>query len=125
MNGAVGDNLQAHHLVPCQVWDNHQGALDAMGMERNAAGNGLHMPSNTTAQPGAIGHIGSHPQYNALVDAEVSAITNSLPANPTPAQLAAARNDMEALQTRLRTNIQNLDPSIPVGPSGSHPCKLK
>ncbi len=94
-------------------------------MERNAASNGLHMPSNTTAAPGAIGHIGSHPQYNALVEKEVAAITGSLPASPTPAQLAQARLDMEALQSDLRKKIQTHDPSIPVGPSASHPCKLK
>ena len=30
-----------------------------------------------------------------------------------------------ALQSDLRKKIQTHDPSIPVGPSASHPCKLK
>ena len=125
LGGAVGDQHQAHHLIPCQVWDNHQAMLDAPGieMERNAAGNGLLMPSSTAVQGSNIGHVGSHPQYNALVDANVSQISSDLSAGLiTPAQ---AKKELEDLQSDLRKKILAKDPSIPVGPSATNPCKLK
>jgi len=122
LGGAVGDQHQAHHLIPCQVWDNNQAMFDNLGMERNAASNGLLMPSDATIQGGRVGHVGSHPRYNQLVADEVDSIRTSLADGLITR--GEAREMLDDLQVDLRQRIRNQDPSIPTTASATNPCKL-
>jgi hypothetical protein len=97
--------------------------FDAPGLPtaRDAACNGLPMSSSTTLQRSNVGHVGSHPPYDAIVDAGVSQISTPLQAGQTsPAQ---ARQLPEDLQSDLRKKVQAMGPSIPVAPSATNPCK--
>jgi RHS repeat-associated protein len=122
LGGTVGDAHQAHHLIPCQVWDNNQALFDDLGMERNAASNGLLMPSDAAIQGSRVGHVGSHPKYNQLVANEVDSIRTAL--GDGLITRGEAREMLDDLQIDLSRRIRSRDPSIPVTASKTNPCKL-
>ncbi len=81
LGGVKGDSMQAHHVIPEEVWGNNQKFLDDIGLgsQMDKATNGLLLPSNNGAMvPDGpdIKHIGSHPKYSAEVDGRVKAISD-------------------------------------------------
>ncbi|MDZ5449889.1 RHS repeat-associated core domain-containing protein [Labrys sp. ZIDIC5] len=100
---------QAHHLIPCAVWRNHKGMFDGLGMQRDAADNGIALPTdpNNVFNPGDLPiHRGSHAMYNARNERMVSSIESrwrqARRCAKTPAERAAAdsaaRGQLQALQ---------------------------
>jgi RHS repeat-associated protein len=114
---------QAHHLIPCAVWGRHRGMFDTLGMQRDAASNGIALPSD----PNQMGnlqlptHRGPHAAYNARNEQQVSAIEQrwrrARNCAKDGAQRAAAdqraRTELQALQNTNRGIISALGAASP------------
>ncbi|MGL4234586.1 RHS repeat-associated core domain-containing protein, partial [Tabrizicola sp.] len=104
---------QAHHLIPCAVWRNHKGMFDAIGMKRDAASNGIPLPTNQ-ADATTLNlpqHLGSHAAYNTRNELAVSAIEKSWRqqrrcAKSATERAAADRRARSALQLLQAENTQ-------------------
>jgi RHS repeat-associated protein len=125
LGGTVGDGDQAHHIIPEQVMNQNADMIrqaESMGFQRDGAGNGILLPSDD-ARATALGlpsHRGSHPQYNALVNADVAAIRADWKAgNITDQEMLA---QLGAVQAKWRKKIDDNDPSLPRGKTSA--CKL-
>lgn len=100
---------------------NNQTMFDQVGMDMDAAKNGILLPDNEALrQQQGIGvyHNGSHPQYSAQVGAEVDAISQRHIPGVNDAEI---RSDLEALQNRLRDDLR--DGNVPHSPHANG-CKL-
>jgi len=109
LGGSVGDGLQAHHIIPEQVWGNHQQMFDTLGMNMDASQNGIHLADSEAgriANGDGVYHRGSHPQYNAQLEADVAAIESRWQPGVNDAQI---RTELETLQNKTRTDIENGD----------------
>ena len=123
LNGTVGDNMQAHHLIPEQVWTDpaNQAMFDTLGMDMDAAQNGILLPNNEALrQQQGIGvyHRGSHPQSSAQVTNEVEIIRNQHIPGVNDADI---RTRLEDLQTRLHDDVTN--GNVPLSPHATG-CKI-
>lgn len=83
LGGATGDHMQAHHLIPEEVWGRHQAFFNKIGLEgkRDAKENGLLMPDSEAkakAMKRKFYHCGSHGVYSAIVEARVDNIEKNL-----------------------------------------------
>lgn len=121
---AVGQGLnvpwQAHHLIPCAVWGRHRSMFNTLGMSRDAAANGIALPSDRTniQNPNLPIHSGSHAQYNARNETAVSGIeqrwrTRRSCAKTAQQRAAAdrlAKTELQQLQTLNRSIINSLGP---------------
>ncbi|WP_439852263.1 RHS repeat-associated core domain-containing protein [Pseudomonas syringae] len=105
LGGVVGDNMQAQHVIPVQVWNRHEGFLNRIGMDgtRDKASNGLLMP-DSEAKAKVIGrkvhHNGSHKDYSDLVDEKLKRISKRY--SRKEISRAQARQHVESLQRSLR-----------------------
>lgn len=118
LKGVKGDDLQAQHLIPEQIWSQNQSFFDKMRMERDAAENGMHMPSSvpkSQSMNDAIIHRGSHPQYSAMVASKVGDIRDAYRAGDI--SLKEARKAMTGLQRSLRFDTEMKLRNIPIKPT--------
>jgi uncharacterized protein RhaS with RHS repeats len=121
LGGSTGDGLQAHHIIPEEVWGSHRNMFDSIGMEMDSAQNGILLADSDTGRIGrgdAVYHRGSHPGYSSLVKVEVDAIRGRWQPGINDAQM---RSELESLQNRLRNDIQN--GNVPQS-KGTLGCKL-
>ena len=110
LGGVVGDNMQAHHLIPVAVWKKHEGFLTRIGLGslRDTAPNGLLMPDSSAqakASKATVYHRGSHANYNALVDRKIERIHRDYKAGII--DKAAAKQRVEGQMKSLRRNIRS------------------
>lgn len=134
LGGTPGDGKQAHHIIPEAVMNDHpamMAAAEQNGWQRDGKQNGIHLPSDDAAARAANGgkgvpsHRGSHPQYNAMVGAEVQKVADRFNAGLIDGKQAA--KELKKISTKYRKMIKNNDPSLPRGQTsndGKTPCKL-
>jgi RHS repeat-associated protein len=82
LGGVVGDNMQAHHVIPEEVWKANQDFFDNIGLggQMDKATNGILLPDKASGiVPGGpqIVHRGSHPEYSAEIGGKVSTIRSA------------------------------------------------
>lgn len=83
LGGTNGDEKQAHHLIPEEIWGKHEDFFKKIGMggQCDAASNGLLMPGSdkkARSMRRKFYHCGSHPLYSALVERQVRQIEQDL-----------------------------------------------
>ncbi|MFB1635366.1 RHS repeat domain-containing protein, partial [Pseudomonas sp. AP-1] len=109
LGGAIGDNLQAHHIIPEQVWKIHKPFFDSIGLGdgMDKKENGVLMP-DSEAKAKRVGrmlyHCGSHPIYSASVRMEVLRIKNDY--REGVISDSVARERIVVLQNRNRKMLQ-------------------
>ncbi|MFE3577281.1 RHS repeat domain-containing protein [Lysinibacillus sp. NPDC059133] len=106
LGGAIGDGMEAHHLIPEEIWGKHQAMFDHLGMGMDSKSNGIHMPSSNSRrnQMGAeVYHRGSHPQYSRYVDSRVNKIKSKW--KPRINDDATIKR-LQGLQTKLKGKIK-------------------
>ena len=123
LGGVVGDKMQAHHVIPEQVWDNPQNKamFDHLGMQKDAAQNGILLPDNEALRQQlgtGVYHSGSHPQFNAQVQADVDAIRNQ---HVPGVNDASIRTKLEDLQKKLQKDCAS--GNVPHSPHATG-CKI-
>ncbi|AVD88649.1 hypothetical protein C4Q26_16520 [Pseudomonas sp. SWI44] len=114
LGGIAGDHLQAHHIVPEQIWKNHTSFFVSIGLggDVDKKQNGVLMPDREgkAKQMGRmLYHCGSHAKYSAGVDFEVSRISAAHSAGMI--NNSTARDKIAALQNRNRMLLQA--PGVP------------
>lgn len=122
LGGVKGDGLQAHHIIPEEVWKNNQYMFDTLGMEMDVARNGIHLADSDAgrvARGDAVYHRGSHPDYNAKMEVEVEKIAKEWKLGRNDADI---KNRLEALQNKTRTDIQN--GNVPKSKTPGKLCKI-
>ena len=106
LGSQVGDDLQAHHLIPCEYCDEPIiGQAERGGFNFNGSENGILLPDNLglSAQMNLPSHSGSHPVYSADVGTEITRLNQaSQRYRWTPQQAYQAVTDLAG---RLRNNI--------------------
>lgn len=134
LGGTPHDGQQAHHIIPEAVMNDHPGMMAAAeqhGWQRDGKQNGIHLPSDDAAARAANGgkgipsHRGSHPQYNAMVGADVQKVADKFNAGLIDGKQAA--KELKKISNKYRKMIKNNDPSLPRGQTsndGKTPCKL-
>ncbi|UPF06706.1 AHH domain-containing protein [Pseudomonas mosselii] len=114
LGGTTGDHLQAHHVIPEQIWKNHTSFFSAIGLggDMDKKENGVLMPESE-AKAKQMGrmfyHCGSHTKYSEGVDFEVSRISTAYSAGTITDSVA--RDKIAALQNRNRVLLQA--PGVP------------
>ena len=106
--GSAGTGKQAHHFIPWGKQSENivqQAAKDPRAFHMNESFNGI--PLDIAV------HNGSHPLYDARVQARMQELTNTYGANITPAQAYDGLVDIisdirTAIGNNLTTNINNL-----------------
>jgi len=107
LGGTVGDQMQAHHLIPEEVWKLNQANFDSLKMNMDSASNGVLLPDNESLrkQMGySVYHRGSHPQYNLEVKEEVKKILSEYEKGKNDDDI---RKRLETLQETLRERLKN------------------
>jgi RHS repeat-associated protein len=104
LGGVTGDKMQAHHVIPEQVWGDNKPFLDKIGIggQRDVASNGVLLHDSEAGARGsnkAIYHNGSHDKYSRMVDARVKKIEAR---HSVHGDDARARQEIADLQNRLR-----------------------
>lgn len=134
LGGKTGDGKQAHHVIPEAVMNDHpamMAAAEQNGWQRDGKQNGILLPSDDAAARAATGgkgvpsHRGSHPQYNAMVGAEVQAVADRFNAGLIDGKQAA--KELKSISNKYKKMIKNNDPGLPRGKTsndGKTPCKL-
>ncbi|WP_197466015.1 RHS repeat-associated core domain-containing protein, partial [Chromobacterium sp. F49] len=110
LGGVVGDKMQAHHVIPEEIWGKKKSFLDAIGYQgqRDKAPNGVLLPdSQKTAQTMGkkVYHCGSHANYSQLVEEKLSRIQNRYESGAITAD--QAKNQVSSLQISLRKKINS------------------
>lgn len=104
-----GDGMQAHHVIPKEVWKFNQRFFDAIGMggQRDVAANGIAIPKNaqTARQRGLPYHCGSHPLYSGQTQVRVESIADDFRDGLISA--SQARTAIQNLQNSLRQEIRS------------------
>ncbi len=104
----TGNGMQAHHVIPKNVWASNQSFFNAIGMggQRDVAANGVGLPNNRAASQrmGLPYHCGSHPGYDTVVRTQLQPIVDDY--NNGVINAATARTRVAALQDSLRTGIR-------------------
>jgi RHS repeat-associated protein len=108
LGGVTGDNMQAHHLIPEEVWGRHEPFLNQIGLagKRDVAENGLLMPDNAAKakqMKKKFYHCGSHAKYSGLVDRQVFDIEHDFHNGTISA--SEAKEKISALQKRLKVGL--------------------
>lgn len=108
----TGNMMQAHHLIPANVWGAfapYFAAAQTVGWHPDV-GNTIALPADPATQAHLAGigiylpmHSGSHPNYDAQVTAKLTAAFVTLPANATPVQI---RTVIQAVAASMATEIQ-------------------
>ena len=105
LGGVVGDKMQAHHLIPEQIWKRHLQFFEDIGMgdEMDNANNGVLAPcseSKAKSMNRAFYHCGSHAIYSAQIEARIAEIENDFKDKAIDASTARAK--IAEIQTTSR-----------------------
>jgi hypothetical protein len=108
LDGVTGDHMQAHHLIPEEIWGTHKNFFDQIGLagKMDAADNGLLMPDSEAKarqMKRKFYHCGSHIIYSKLANQQVASIERDYHNGIISADEAKAK--ISTLQTRLRTTL--------------------
>ena len=122
LGGVTGDGLQAHHLIPVEIWNSFDTFFNNIGMggQRDSAPNGILIPSNATSLASStldIIHNTSHDNYSELVRERLALIVEDFNNGNITAEQA---------QSSVANLQNNLDYEISMGevetvPSNSQP----
>ena len=109
LGGRVGDKMQAHHVIPVEVWNRNSGFFNAIGMDgqRDLAANGVLMPdscSKARSMKRKFYHCGSHAIYSDQVDLSLSKIKEKF--NNGTLNTQQARNKVAELQNAQRAYLK-------------------
>ncbi|MFF7108620.1 RHS repeat-associated core domain-containing protein [Pseudomonas sichuanensis] len=121
LGGNTGDHLQAHHLIPEEIWKKNSDFFEDIGMggQMDNKENGLLMPDShnkAKAMKRMFYHCGSHSTYSSTVNAEVLDISEDFyNGNISKAE---AQGKISAMQTRNRALLAA--PAVP----GVSPIRL-
>jgi RHS repeat-associated protein len=104
LGGVTGDGMQAHHLIPEEIWGRNQTFLDQIGIgrERDFASNGVLLHDNEAdarSNQKPVWHRGSHANYSDMVNTRVQDIQRRHAIHGNDAR---ARQEIADLQNRLR-----------------------
>ena len=118
LGGVTGDHLQAHHIIPEEIWAKRKDFLDDIGIggNRDKAENGVLMPDSEAKakqMKRKLYHCGSHPIYSTLINQKLIRIENQF--NDGKITAAQAREKVANVQTSMRVVL-----SAP----GSNPIRL-
>ena len=120
LGGTPYDNMQAHHLIPVEVWKDNVTFLNTIGLsgQRDTASNGILLyDSEIEARKNnkAFYHNGSHSNYSKIVDTRIKKIQKKYDADikdimrnhngdieKITKATQEARKRVENLQNRLR-----------------------
>ncbi|MDR0240581.1 MAG: AHH domain-containing protein [Burkholderia sp.] len=105
LGGVTRDNMQAHHLIPEEIWNKHQLFFDKIGMggERDKKEGGLLMPDSADKakqMKRKFYHCGPHAVYFAAVGAKVTDIKTDF--NAGRIDKSTARQKISQLQSASR-----------------------
>ncbi|NWD83074.1 RHS domain-containing protein [Pseudomonas reactans] len=83
LGGRTNDNLQAHHIIPEQVWARNESFLNKIGLsgKRDARENGVLMPDSpekAKSMRRKFYHCGSHEIYSKKIEWELNKIEQKL-----------------------------------------------
>lgn len=119
LKGITGDHLQAHHIIPEEIWRDNKKFLDKIGIggDRDKAQNGVLMPDSEAKakqMKRKLYHCGSHPLYSIGVNEKLRRIETQL--NKGEITVSQAKDKVGDLQKTLRVVL-----SAP----GSKPIRLR
>lgn len=109
LGGKTHDKMQAHHLIPEEVWGRQASFFSDIGMggERDKKENGLLMPDSADQAKKTkrvFYHCGSHGKvYSPMVNNMVTTVRSKYEAGVIDE--AQARTQISAIQTRLRASL--------------------
>jgi RHS repeat-associated protein len=122
LGGVTHDRMQAHHLIPEEVWERHRVLFKNIAMEgkRDVAANGILVPDSSAEarkKNRAFYHCGSHSViYSPMVNNQIEDIDRKFSRGDITAE--QARTDVGKLQDRLRTTL-----SVPL--VGKNPRRIR
>jgi len=103
---SVGEAMQAHHLIPNQVYNQFKPLFDAIGHSQNAASNGLAL-ANSPQEEKKLGqlfyHNGPHPNTSDAIRNQIRAINNQFNQGLISAQ--DAKNQVTDIQNSQRSRL--------------------
>ena len=119
LGGTTGDHLQAHHIIPEQIWRDNKKFLDKIGIggNRDKAENGVLMPdseSKAKQMNRKVYHCGSHPLYSIGVNEKLQRIEEQF--NKGEINISQAKEKVANLQQTLRVGLTV---------TGSNPIRLR
>ncbi|SFE66458.1 RHS repeat-associated core domain-containing protein [Paenibacillus algorifonticola] len=119
LQGRVGDKMQAHHVIPEEIWKKYILFFNDVGLggRMDEAFNGIHLPdsSKTAKVKGMkVFHNGSHPLYSAIVEGRIEVIL-SLFEEEDGINKQEARKMVRKLQMEMKNKIWNGD--VPINPN--------
>ncbi|MCR6477814.1 RHS domain-containing protein [Variovorax sp. ZS18.2.2] len=108
LGGVSGDGMQAHHVIPEEVWANNGAFLNTIGLsgQRDVKENGMLLPGSqgkAKAMGKKVYHCGSHALYSAMVDARVKSIRTAYDSKAITA--GEAKQEIGDLQGQLKLAI--------------------
>lgn len=108
LGGTSGDGMQAHHVIPEEVWANNAAFLGKVGLsgQRDVKANGMLLPGSqdkAKKMKRKIYHCGSHAMYSAMVDARVRNIQSAYDRKTITA--GEAKQEIGDLQDQLKVAI--------------------
>jgi uncharacterized protein RhaS with RHS repeats len=109
LGGTAHDKMQAHHLIPEEVWGRQASFFSDIGMggERDKKENGLLMPDSADQAKKTkrvFYHCGSHGKvYSPMVNNMVTTVRSKYEAGVIDE--SQARAQISAIQTRLRASL--------------------
>jgi len=112
LGGVVGDKMQAHHVIPEEIWGQNKQFLDDIGLggQRDLATNGILLPDNAggvTKNGPQVVHRGSHPKYSAEIDGRLQTIKKAHADGLIDDK--AARNAVRKLQMEYKNKLWDGD----------------
>ncbi|WP_114789444.1 DUF6531 domain-containing protein [Niabella yanshanensis] len=108
LGGVVGDQMQAHHVIPEQVWKANQDFFDDIGLQgqMDKATNGILLPDKASmidSEGPQIVHRGSHPRYNDEIADRVTNIRGAYDAGLIDA--STAKKQVWKLQNEYKNKL--------------------
>lgn len=103
--GIKGDHLQAHHILPEEIWRDNKKFLDKIGIggNRDKAENGVLMPDSEAKakqMKHQLYHCGSHPIYSAGINQKLGQIQREFESKKIT--VSQARAKVANLQSIMR-----------------------
>ncbi|AGZ37875.1 hypothetical protein PVLB_25480 [Pseudomonas sp. VLB120] len=122
LGGIKYDNLQAHHIIPEEIWEDNITFMDDIGVGGNMDNkeNGVLMPDSADKakqMKRKFYHCGSHDVYSRAVQEEISEIASAFYSGAISD--GEARQEISAIQVRNRMWLKT--PAIP----GTSPIRLR
>ncbi|WP_127491313.1 RHS repeat-associated core domain-containing protein [Acinetobacter calcoaceticus] len=105
LGGVKGDHLQAHHIIPEEIWAKRKVFLDDIGIggNRDKAENGVLMPDSEAKakqMKRQLYHCGSHPIYSAGINQKLGQIQREFESKKIT--VSQARAKVANLQSSMR-----------------------